>query len=166
MIWWAANSARKGEGEGIAFLLALTALLLGAAGDLAGLSNLTLAATGHPIMDVAITCALVLLSIMALIAHRNMSRRLAHAQATILTAHEAERSRLSRDVHDGVGQWLTTIKLGLEMKQADGAGDLSDVVGQVEGAGVAGVARHLRICVSLSSLVLSNLSVQLFPPSL
>jgi len=155
LIWWAMMSARRAEGEGLAFLLALLALLAGVVSELLGMGKATMAATGHPVLDLAVTCTFIFLSVMALVAHRNMSRRLARAQAFVLTAHEAERGRLSRDVHDGVGQWLTTIKLGLEMKQADGAGDLQDVVSQVDQA----IDDTRRISHDLSPAIFANQSM-------
>ena len=46
-------------------------------------------------------------------------RALESANERILTAHEQERSRLARDIHDGIGQWLSLIKLKLNMVKAD-----------------------------------------------
>lgn len=37
----------------------------------------------------------------------------------ILNAHEEERKRLARDIHDGIGQSLLAIKLNLQMMKAD-----------------------------------------------
>lgn len=36
----------------------------------------------------------------------------------ILEAHEEERKRLSREIHDGVGQWLPALKLRLQMMES------------------------------------------------
>lgn len=50
--------------------------------------------------------------------------------AAILASHDDERRRIGREIHDGVGQSLMAIKLGLQMQNArrgDGAGDPSAV---------------------------------------
>jgi len=41
----------------------------------------------------------------------------------ILRIQEAERGRISRELHDGVGQSLTALKMQLEMLERDAAGD-------------------------------------------
>lgn len=42
-----------------------------------------------------------------------------HLSGKILDAHEEERKRLARDIHDGIGQSLLAIKLNLQMMNAD-----------------------------------------------
>jgi signal transduction histidine kinase len=56
--------------------------------------------------------------------HARMQSRLAELSARLLDAHEEERSRIARDIHDSVGQSLLALKLRLQMlasKVADGA---------------------------------------------
>lgn len=55
----------------------------------------------------------------ALIArHARVSRRLMTVSSNVLKAHEEERSRIARDIHDGIGQSLAGLKLRLQMLAA------------------------------------------------
>ncbi len=72
---------------------------------------------------------------------RETERALQAANAQALKLHEHERGRLARDVHDGIGQWLSTIKLNLKMLKSDNergeglAGErLDELVGDVSHA--------------------------------
>ncbi|MFQ5718050.1 MAG: GAF domain-containing protein [Acidobacteriota bacterium] len=52
---------------------------------------------------------------------------LAHLSSQILTAQEEERRHLSRELHDGIGQSLSALKLGIEMMARD-KNSLSDSI--------------------------------------
>jgi PAS domain S-box-containing protein len=45
--------------------------------------------------------------------------RLRFLSARLLSAHEEERKRIARELHDSVGSWLTVIKMGLENTRAE-----------------------------------------------
>jgi signal transduction histidine kinase len=47
-----------------------------------------------------------------------IQKSLRTASEKVLTAHEEERKRLARDIHDGLGQSMTAIKLNLQMMNA------------------------------------------------
>lgn len=47
--------------------------------------------------------------------HARMQARLVELSSRLLDAHEEERSRIARDIHDGVGQSLLALKLRLQM---------------------------------------------------
>ncbi|HEY3491076.1 MAG TPA: sensor histidine kinase [Candidatus Deferrimicrobiaceae bacterium] len=47
--------------------------------------------------------------------HARMQSRLVSVSSRLLDAHEAERSRLARDIHDGIGQSLLALKLRLQL---------------------------------------------------
>jgi signal transduction histidine kinase len=47
--------------------------------------------------------------------HARLKNRLVAVSTSLLDAHEQERSRISRDIHDGIGQYLQTLKLRLQM---------------------------------------------------
>ncbi len=66
-------------------------------------------------------------------------RQLVLAQGEVLVAQENERRRVAYDIHDGVGQWLSTIKLNLQVlrhrhKDTEAELALSEVVGHVDEA--------------------------------
>lgn len=58
-----------------------------------------------------------------LLRQRRLQDRVHQAAALILTAQEDERRRVARDLHDGVGQLLQSIKLGLSMLQSQSTSD-------------------------------------------
>jgi signal transduction histidine kinase len=47
-----------------------------------------------------------------------VQKSLRNASEKVLTAHEEERKRLARDIHDGLGQSMLAIKLNLQMMNA------------------------------------------------
>ncbi|WP_424965338.1 sensor histidine kinase [Dinoroseobacter sp. S375] len=63
------------------------------------------------------------------------------ANSDVLTAHEQERARIAQDLHDGVGQWLSVVKIKLEVLKAktprdpDAASDpLTELVSDMDNA--------------------------------
>lgn len=80
-------------------------------------------------------------------------KRLLKAQSQILRAQETERERIARDIHDGIGQWLSTIKLNLQMVQgtpnkAKNDSGLSESIEHIDTA----IADIRRITHDLSSI--------------
>ncbi|MCO6455598.1 MAG: hypothetical protein J5I93_09920 [Pirellulaceae bacterium] len=63
--------------------------------------------------------------------------QLAHANGRLRDAHEEERRRLSRELHDGLGQSLNALKLRIDMLAGDGVATreaLTDLSEEVRGA--------------------------------
>jgi signal transduction histidine kinase len=54
--------------------------------------------------------------------HARMQGRLVSLSGRLLDAHEEERSRIARDIHDGVGQSLQALRLRLQMLSAKSRG--------------------------------------------
>jgi signal transduction histidine kinase len=50
--------------------------------------------------------------------YRHLRWRLRQSTSALLSAQEEERKRVARDIHDGVGQSLLAVKLGLQMAEA------------------------------------------------
>ncbi|MEM8699712.1 MAG: sensor histidine kinase [Pseudomonadota bacterium] len=71
--------------------------------------------TGHAPSDFGITVFFLCLGVVVAQNFLQAKAKLSAAQASIMRAHEIERRRIARDMHDGVGQWLSTIKLNLQM---------------------------------------------------
>ena len=137
IIIWCVRSLKSGVAAAYPMLLGVGALTLGVAIDLTPLNTNLALATGQTATDIASAVFVASLLLMAGVAHRETSRRLSTAQSSILKAHEQERRRIAHDVHDGVGQWLTTIKLNLQMlrsRQGGDEGELTDVVRQIDEA--------------------------------
>lgn len=72
-----------------------------------------------------VACFLVFQTLVLFRRYHRARRQLHQATAAILTAHEDERRRIGRDLHDGVTQSLMAIQLNLQMLQA-GGGQQSD----------------------------------------
>lgn len=73
---------------------------------------------GITVGDPAIRIFLLSLAVTIGMRMFDTEQALQRANARAVQLHERERGRLARDVHDGVGQWLTTIKLNLKMLQS------------------------------------------------
>ena len=57
-------------------------------------------------------------------------RRFRRISRGVLRLQEEERTRISRDLHDGIGQLLTALKIQLELLERDAAG-LTEVAGRI-----------------------------------
>ncbi|MEM1360822.1 MAG: response regulator [Pseudomonadota bacterium] len=65
--------------------------------------------------EVGIPCFLLCLGLVALKRLSKTEKDLNRTRSHILAAQEREPSRVARDIHDGLGQWLSELKLKLEM---------------------------------------------------
>ncbi|MEX0285419.1 MAG: sensor histidine kinase [Paracoccaceae bacterium] len=129
------------QGQGGAWPMVIGATLLWAATAMIALDGEQwfMAHLGTDPLDLAIPVFLICLAWMGWQHHLDGQRRLREAQGQILTAQAAERQRLARDIHDGVGQWLSVIKLNLQMlrsryQNTPDAQGFDDVVTHVESA--------------------------------
>lgn len=119
LTYWAAVAVWRRQSNGVPLLfgLGLMALLLTA--DISFGINSSIESTGQQIGSFGIT--FFLLSLAAIVGLRmfKAEKALQEANANALSAHEQERGRLARDIHDGIGQWLSTIKLNLQLLKSD-----------------------------------------------
>ena len=155
--YWAMRAVLKGRMSSFPLLVGLMALTVGLIAD--GLDqNRSLALhTGAPAIDIMVTIFLLCLLVMGGLAHIDTTRKLSQAQSSILRSHETERRRFAYDVHDGIGQWLTTIKLNLQMLRSEQKGTsaedgLNVVVDQIDEA----IADTRRIAHDLSPVMLER----------
>ncbi len=74
----------------------------------------------NPIRTGCTTCAVVLRDITSIVWRKEERKRLLQR---VLTAQEDERGRLARELHDGVGQALVSLAVGLAAIDADGVRD-------------------------------------------
>ncbi len=84
---------------------------------------------------------------------RDLSRRL-------LDAHDEERRRISRDLHDETGQALLALRLYLEMASRPGAGDVRQWLRKGLALVDSSVAELRRILAELSPLTLDELGLE------
>ena len=155
--FWALQAVLQGRRTSLPLLVGLVALTAGVAIDGVGQNRVFSVFTGAPAVDMMVVAFQLCLLAMGGLAHLETTRRLAAAQSNILGSHETERRRFANDVHDGIGQWLTTIKLNLQMLRAEHRGaavedGLGDVVGQIDEA----IADARRIAHDLSPALIER----------
>lgn len=119
LVFWSVRAFRDGKAHSTPLLIGLLALASTMIGDIVLPANYVEANYGFRLGEAGV---LSLFLMVALIVGQRMlqtDRALLRANEDVLTAHEQERARLARDIHDSIGQWLTTIKLRLEMFHED-----------------------------------------------
>ncbi len=123
ILFWCLSAVWRREPHGIPLLVGLGMLTLTVLSDIAVTTNVTEAYFGFRQIDLG-TLSL-LLSLAFVVGQRlfETEKALHQANSSVLMAHENERGRLARDIHDGVGQWLTAIKLKLELIESDAKED-------------------------------------------
>lgn len=119
LVFWSVRAFFAGKPHSAPLLTGLFVLASTMIGDIALPANYVEANYGFRLGEVGV---LSLFTMVALIVGQRIlytDRALLRANEDVLTAHEQERARLARDIHDSIGQWLTTIKLRLEMFHED-----------------------------------------------
>lgn len=119
LVFWSARAFLAGKAHSTPLLIGLFALASTMIGDITLPANYIEANYGFRLGEAGV---LSLFTMVALIVGQRIlytDRALLRANEDVLTAHEQERARLARDIHDSIGQWLTTIKLRLEMFHED-----------------------------------------------
>lgn len=116
---WAAVAVWQRQPNGIPLLCGLGVMALFLTADISFRVNSSIESTGQQIGSFGVT--FFLLSLAAIVGLRmfKAEKALQVANANALSAHEQERGRLARDIHDGIGQWLSTIKLNLQLLKSD-----------------------------------------------
>ena len=106
---------------------------------------------GVTMIDIAIPVLVLCLGAFPAVSLFEYRSRLAEVQGQVLTAQEAERRRMAYDIHDGVGQWLSTIKLNLQMLKRQHTGTMSE-------ASFAEVVDHVDAAISDTRRIAHDLS--------
>ncbi len=137
--YWAINALFVGQLIGLPLCLGYLGLFGGIGYEFVVDRNALLVSTGVGASDFGVTATLICLAIVAGMSIRQTQLKLAAAQTHALQAHESERRRIARDVHDGVGQWLSTIKMNLQVlrsrhNDSPAAEGIAKVVGHLDEA--------------------------------
>lgn len=132
LCFWAIEAVMKHKSNGIPLLIGLSLMGVLLILDMVLSVDFTVRETGQQIGSFGIT--VFLLSLAAVVALRmfETEKALQQANSNALDAHEQERSRLARDIHDGIGQWLSAIKLNLQMLKSEVARNNATSIDRVE----------------------------------
>lgn len=157
MLLWAARGALRRQVASLPLLMGMAAIFAGISVDFLAGGNPLAAQVGISGTDLSVIVFQFSLLVVAALSHREIARSLETAQSNVLTAQEQERRRIARDIHDGVGQWLTTIKLKLQMIRAGHGGDqtrqdMAEVVSHVDEA----ISDTRRIAHDLSPVMIER----------
>lgn len=141
LLFWTVSAFWQGKSYSISLLVGMVAMALTFAADLILPASYVESNYGFRVADIGV---LMLLTSFGVIVAQNIvrtDRALRRANIDVQSAQELERARFARDIHDSVGQWLSAIKLRLEMYSADAesrrqppAGEVRDLISDVTGA--------------------------------
>ncbi len=141
LLFWTVRAFWQGKSYSISLLVGMGTMALTFAADLILPASYVESNYGFRVGDIGV---LVLLTSFGVIVAQNVvrtDRALRRANIDVQSAQELERARFARDIHDSVGQWLSAIKLRLEMYSADAesgrqppAGEVRDLISDVTGA--------------------------------
>ena len=119
IIIWTVVAVIKRRPHGIPLLVGVSAMAVCVVTDITVTTYSTEGHFGFMLSDLGVMIFQLSLAFIAGQRVFATERALEAANEKILSAHEQERSRLARDIHDGIGQWLSLIKLKLNMVKAD-----------------------------------------------
>jgi signal transduction histidine kinase len=120
LIYWAFNALRSGNKLGWPLSVGLSMFFVALFYEFFVDWHALVVWLGHPPSYFTFRFFLICLAMMVGQSYLSIRDRLNAAREDILSAHEMERSRLARDIHDGIGQWLSSIKLDLQLfKRSD-----------------------------------------------
>ncbi|MEM7268661.1 MAG: sensor histidine kinase [Pseudomonadota bacterium] len=148
--FWCAAALIRGNPVGAPFCIGILALFAGIGFESLVDRNAALVAFGVGASDIGVTVMLLCMAVVAGMNVRRTQHQLRDAQTNILKAHEQERRRIAHDVHDGVGQWLSTIKLNLQMLRSQQKGEARE--------GFAEVVDHIDEAISDARRIAHDLS--------
>ncbi|MEX0285420.1 MAG: ATP-binding protein [Paracoccaceae bacterium] len=137
---WSVQALRRGLSAALVFLIGTASVWILLLMSIANMEHWFFANLGLSSTDISTPVFVVCIAWAGMARAFGDSReRLAAAQSDVLRAQEAERRRVAHDLHDGVGQWLSAIKLNLQMLQGryqgtDDEGRLSEVVDHLDEA--------------------------------
>ena len=139
--WQAIVAARSGRAIAAPLLVGLGAMTVTIVVDICFPSAATESELGLRRGDLGLLAFVLSMGFVAALRLVRMKTDLARAKMNVLVAQEEERNRLARDVHDGIGQWLSAMKLKLEvlnqrLKSSDPAASrrASDLVDDMDAA--------------------------------
>lgn len=157
LAWWGAVALRTDGAVAWPLLIGVTAVLATLAAARFISENDVVVILGDTPVGWALRVFMVSLGVMAAMRYFEMQRRLEDARASVLTAHESERRRLARDVHDSVGQWLSTIKLNVMMLRREHRDDNVDAgLGEMAGYVDQAISDARRIAHDLSPVLIER----------
>jgi len=81
---------------------------------------------GVTMIDITIPILVLCLGLFPAVSLFEYRTQLAEVQGQVLNAQEQERRRMAYDIHDGVGQWLSTIKLNIQMLKSQHSGTAAE----------------------------------------
>lgn len=136
---WAIRGAFRQDSRAYPVIVGAAVIWISTIMSLLGFEDWALRATGSGFGAVTVPIFLLSLTWAGIQPLFEAKARLAEAHRDVLRAQEHERRRVAYDIHDGVGQWLSTIKLNLQMLQGQHRGTpaesgFSEVVGHVDAA--------------------------------
>lgn len=117
--WWTAVAVYKRQNGALPLLFGLVAITVFQVADIVLPTTGAETYLGRPIAVFGVFIFQVSLAVIIGLRLIDTERALKRANATALQAHAEERRRLARDIHDGVGQWLSVIKLNLQMLNSE-----------------------------------------------
>ncbi len=157
LVYWAFLALRSGNKAGWPLLVGLGSFFIALFYEFFVDWHALVVWLGHPPSYFTFRLFLVCLAIMVAQNYLSIQRRLDNAREDILRAHEIERSRLARDIHDGIGQWLSSIKLDLQLFKRSERSDesqpqLESVMGHIDEA----ISDTRRIAHDLSPVMIEK----------
>lgn len=102
----------------------MSVLVGGLAVDVVSPLNMLERNFGARIGEIGFICMYLSMALLVVRITARRERALRAANANVTAVHEAERARMARDVHDGIGQWLSGIKIKLDL--LTGTAEVSD----------------------------------------
>lgn len=115
LLTWALQAARQARPYALPIVLGLASLFASLFTDILLPANHLERLHGVRIAEVGIMALYLALAFVMFRLVADQQRRLTAANQHIKAMHEAERARISRDLHDGLGQWLLAVKVRIDL---------------------------------------------------
>ena len=112
---WMIRAIGRGDRTMWPLLIGLSAVFIAIALEIFVGPNASLVLTGQTATNIGIAILNICMALVAGLKFIESQRKLSLARVNIIRAQETEQRRVAREIHDGVGQWLSTIKLNLQM---------------------------------------------------
>ena len=119
IVWWATIAVWNRRAGAWPLLFGLAAIAIFQLIDIVLPTTRFEAYVGRPVAVVGVFVFQFSLAVIVGLRMLDTERALRRANANALKAHAEERRRLARDIHDGIGQWLSSIKLNLQLLNSE-----------------------------------------------